>query len=114
MEQIEKDFINTYLSILAKEGVEICEEIFVMIGDKDELVLEKALACCNFFTAYKLDGVNTEKLLDRCVKFNEKVSDFHKYKFVFDKRSNDRRNDKILEENKNRNLDMGGMRLNGI
>ena len=49
MEQLQKDFIISYLSILAKEGKEICEEIFHMIGEKDELEFKKALACCDFF-----------------------------------------------------------------
>ena len=49
MEQIEKQFITSYQSNLAKEEKEICEEVFSMIGDKDELMLEKAKACCQFF-----------------------------------------------------------------
>ena len=49
MEQIEKQFITSCQSNLAQEGKEICEEVFVMIGDKDELILEKARVCCEFF-----------------------------------------------------------------
>ena len=104
MEQIEKDFIDSYLSILAKEGKEICEEIFHMIGEKDELEFKKALACCDFFCTYKLDGVNAEKLVDRCYKFEEKAGNFHQYKSAFNKVNIDRRK-------KERWLDMRNMRL---
>ena len=83
MEQIEKQFITSYQSNLAKEGKEICEEVVVMIGDKDELILEKARACCEFFCSYKLDGVNTEKLVEKCENYLENLNTFHKYKSTF-------------------------------
>ena len=54
MEDLEKKFITSYLSILAKEGKEICKEVYVMVGDKDELMMEKAKAFCEFFLSYKL------------------------------------------------------------
>ena len=83
MEDLEKQFITSYQSNLAKEGKEICEEVFVMIGDKDELILEKARVCCEFFYPYKLDGVNTEKLVERCKNYLENLINFHKYKSTF-------------------------------
>ena len=46
MEDLEKQFITSYQSILLKEGKEICEEVLVMIGEKDELMMEKAKAFC--------------------------------------------------------------------
>ena len=83
MEDLEKQFITSYLSILTKEGKEICKEVFVMIGDKDELILEKARVCCEFFCLYKLDGVNTEKLVERCQNYLENLINFYKYKSTF-------------------------------
>ena len=83
MEQIEKQFITSYRSILAQEGKEICEEVFSMIGDKDELILEKARACCEFFCSYKLDGVNTEKLVEKCENYLKNLKIFHNYKSSF-------------------------------
>ena len=41
MEQLEKQFITSFQSVLLKEGKEICEQILAMIGEKDEMVLEK-------------------------------------------------------------------------
>ena len=76
MEQIEKQFITSYQSNLAKEGKEICEEVFVMIGEKDEMVLEKAKAFCEFFLSYNLDGVNTEKLTKKCKDY---IGEYHNY-----------------------------------
>ena len=91
MEQIEKDFINSCQSILTQEGKEICEEVLVMIGEKDEMMMEKAKAFCKFFLSYKLDGVNTEKLLERCRKHLEELYNFHKYKKDFEE-ANRKRN----------------------
>ena len=84
MEQIEKQFITSLQSILVKEGKEICEEIFVFIGDKDELMLKKAKACCEYFYSHKLDGVNTEKLDEKCNNYLEKLFKLHKYKTTFE------------------------------
>ena len=102
MEQIEEHFITSYQSNLAKEGKEICEEILVMIGEKDKMMIEKAKAFCEFFLSYKLDGVNTEKLLERCKNYLNKVCDFNRYEYAFRSINNER---KSL-------LDMRHMRLN--
>ena len=85
MEDLEKQFITSCQSILLKEGKEVCEEILVMIGEKDEMVLEKAKAFCEFFLYYKLDGVNTEKLEERCRKYLEEIYNLYKYKEDFKK-----------------------------
>ena len=49
MEDLEKQFITSCQSILKQEGKEICEEILVMIGEKDEMMMKKALTFCEFF-----------------------------------------------------------------
>ena len=85
MEDLEKQFITSFQSILLKEGKEVCEEILVMIGEKDEMVLEKAKAFCEFFLSYKLDGVNTEKLEERCRKYLEEIYNLYEYKEDFKK-----------------------------
>ena len=80
MEDLEKQFITSCQSILLKEGKEICEEILVMIGEKDEMVLEKAKAFCVFFMAYKLDGVNTDKIKDKCRKYLHDAENYNRLK----------------------------------
>ena len=62
MEDIEKNFITSFQSILLKEGKEICKKILVMIGEKDEMVLEKAKVFCEFFLSLKLEGVEDSEL----------------------------------------------------
>ena len=83
MEDLEKQFITSCQSILTQEGKEICEEVLVMVGEKDEMVLEKAKAFCEFFLYYKLEGVNTEKLLEKCENYLENLNNFYKYKSTF-------------------------------
>ena len=91
MEDLEKQFITSCKSTLTKEGKEICEEVLVMIGEKDEMVLEKAKVYCEFFLSYNLEGVNAEKLLERCKKYIEDLANFHHYKFTFKKKYNRKR-----------------------
>ena len=62
MEDIEKNFITSFQSILLKEGKEICKKFLVMIGEKDEMVLEKAKVFCEFFLSLKLEGVEDSEL----------------------------------------------------
>ena len=103
MEDLQKQFISFCQSNLAKEGKEICEEILVMIGGKDELMMEKAKAFCEFFLSYKLDGVNAEELLKRCKKYKEDLNNFKYYQHIFGKNR--------IKENL---LDVGGMRLKNL
>ena len=42
MEDLEKQFITSCQSILTQEGKEICEEVLVMIGAKDEMLMQKS------------------------------------------------------------------------
>ena len=90
MEQLEKQFITSFQSVLLKEGKEICEQILAMIGEKDEMVLEKVRVFAEFFMTYKLDGVYTDELIERCKSYLDELENLHKYKLTF-KRSNEYR-----------------------
>ena len=83
MEKLEEQFITSCQSLLTQEGKEICKEVLVMIGEKDEMMMKKALAFCDFFLVYDLDGVNTEKLCKRCKKYIEEYHNYQKYKIKF-------------------------------
>ena len=83
MEKLEEQFITSCQSLLVKEGKEICKEVLVMIGEKDEMMMKKALAFCEFFLSYKLEGVNTEKLVEKCENYLENLNNFYKYKSTF-------------------------------
>ena len=84
MEDLEKQFITSCQSILTQEGKEICEKILVMIGDQDELMMKKALTFCDFFLSYKLEEVNTKKLLERCKSYLGNYHNYQKYKRKFE------------------------------
>ena len=68
MEQIEKQFITSYQSTLAKEGKEICKEVDSIICNNDELMIEKANTYCMFIA--KLKSLDFDpKLVDKCKKY---------------------------------------------
>ena len=104
MEQIEKQFINSYLSILAKDGKEICKEVESIFNDNDELMKEKATTYCQFISLVNCDN---KKLVERCNNYIEKVNNFHRYESTFNQVNNERRERESW-------LDMRHMRLNGI
>ena len=62
-----------------------------MIGEKVEMMMEKAKVFCEFFLSYKLDGVNTENLLERCTNYLNKVYDFRRYECTFKSIKNERK-----------------------
>ena len=89
---------------LGIEAIKICEEILKYIGEKDKMIIEKAKVYCEFFLCYKLDGVNTEELKERCKKYLEDLANFHRYyKFAF--------NDNIDNE---RLLDFKGIKIKNL
>ena len=103
MEQIEKQFITSYLSILAKEGKEICKEVESIFDDNDELTKEKANTYCQFISSFKVDGVDP-KLVERCQNYIDDVNNIHRFKSTFKQVNNDRREKESW-------LDMRHMRL---
>ena len=70
MEDIEKQIK------LALESRKICEEIIVMIGEQDKLLIEKAKVYCEYFLDHKPDGVETTELEKRCKKYLIDLTDY--------------------------------------
>ena len=68
MENIEKEIK------LGLEAILICEEILKYIGEQDRMFIDKAKVYCEFFLCYKLDGVKTTELKERCKKYLENLS----------------------------------------
>ena len=64
MEKLEEHFITSYESHLAKEGNEICKEVDSIIGDNDELMVEKAYVYSTFISSHRVDGVDP-KLVEK-------------------------------------------------
>ena len=104
MESLEKEFINSYLSILAKEGKEICKEVESIFNDNDELIKEKANSYCQFISLVNCDD---KKLVKRCQNYIDNVNNFHRFKSTFKKVNIDRRERESW-------MDMRHMGLNGI
>ena len=104
MEDFEKQFITSCQSILTQEGKEICQEILVMIGEKDEMKRMKAKVFCEFFLSFKLEGVEDSKLKEKCRDYLEYLNDFQRYNHAFES---------IGRERKEK-LDMRNMRINNL
>ena len=90
MEDIEKQFITSCQSILTQEGKEICEEVLVMIGAQDEMMMKKSIAFCEFFLNHKPEGVETTELKKRCEKYLKDIGDFYHYKHTFERNTKER------------------------
>lgn len=94
MEQIEKEIK------LGLEAILICEEILKYIGEQDRMIIDKAKVYCDFFLCYKLDGVETTELKERCKKYLENLDNFKRdYKFVLNENID---NERLLDLRKMR------------
>ena len=108
VEQIEKQFITSYESTLAKEGKEICKEVDSIFNDNDDLMVEKANTYCQFIDS-KVDCVD-KKLVERCQNYIDDVNNFHKFKSTLKQVNIDRRKRESSLDMRH----MRHMRLNGI
>ena len=95
MEDLEKQFITSSNTTLVKEAKKLCEDILVMIGEQDEMIMDKAEVFCRYFLNHKPEGVETTELEKRCVKFREDVDNFRYYKNTF-KRNTEHLNMKFM------------------
>ena len=78
-EKYENQLLNSYESTLAIEGKKICKEIDSMLGENDELLVEKANAYCSFFTNLKILGLDT-KMIKRCKKYLDDMRNYRDIK----------------------------------
>ena len=83
MEKLEKQFITSYETALAKEGKEICKEVDSIISDNDELMLEKANTYCMFLTHPKRLGFDP-KLVERCKKYLNDMNSYRRIKHTLE------------------------------
>ena len=84
-EELEKQFIKSYESNLARKGKEICEEVEPFANN--EFLIKKANFYCQ--TIFRLKDVQ-QKLIDKCNDYIDETYNFYYYKNTFDK-NNDRR-----------------------
>ena len=78
--KIENQLIISYKLTLAIEGEKICKEIDSILGDYEDLVVEKANTYCLFFTDPKRFGFDS-KLVKRCKKY---LDDMRNYRDIKD------------------------------
>ena len=83
MEKIEKQFITSYESHLAKEGKEICKEVDSIMCDNDELIVEKADTYCNFISHSKRHGFDP-KLVERCRNYRNDMDSYRRIKHTLE------------------------------
>ena len=105
MKKLEKQFISSCETTLAAEGREICKEVDSIIGDNDELIVEKASSYCRFINGQKREYLNPE-LVERCQNYIDDLINFNLYKSSFNKAN-------INRKEKESWLDMRHMKLNG-
>lgn len=79
-EKFDNQLLISYESTLAEEGKEICKEVNSILGDNDELLVEKTKAysyfCC---TNTKRVDIDT-KLIERCKKYLNNMSNYNQIK----------------------------------
>ena len=85
MEDLEKQFITSSNTTLVQEAKKLCEDILVMIGEKEEMLLRKAEVFGDYFRDHKPYGVETTELEKRCLKFRDDVCNLENYKRSFKK-----------------------------
>ena len=89
-EEFEKQFIKSYESNLSLEGKEICKEVDSIIGDKDELMMQKAVTYCNFISHPKKNEFDPN-LIDRCRNYRNKIKNYEHFKKTLEKVEYDRK-----------------------
>ena len=69
-----EDFENQ--NKLGLEANDICDEIYMYIGEIDIMRIYKAKVFCEFILCYNIGGVDTTGLKEKCKKYLENFDDF--------------------------------------
>ena len=77
--KFENQLLSSYKLNFAIEGEKIGKEVDSILGDYDELSVEKANTYCLFFTDPKGFGFDP-KLVDKCKKYLEDLKNFRDIK----------------------------------
>ena len=81
--KIENQLIISYKLTLAIEGEKICKEIDSILGDYEDLVVEKANTYCLFFTDPERFGFDP-KLVKRCKKYLDDMRNYRDIKYALE------------------------------
>ena len=104
MEDIENQFITSCRSFLTDKAKEVCEEILVFLGEKDEMKRMKAKVFCEFFLSYKLEGIEDSELKEKCRDYLDYLNDFERYNHAI----------KSIGRERKEKLDLGGRRIKNL
>lgn len=112
MEQIEKQFITSYLSFLAEEGREICKKVESNYYLDREIIKLKAYAYCRYIESHFSN--KDQEFYKRCLNYMDKVHDFNRYESTFNAIKSERKN-KVYGLNKIQSeIDLKGVKLRNI
>lgn len=83
MEDLEKQFFNSYESCLAKEGKKICEEVDSIVGDNNDLMIEKCKAHYYYFSDKEKSLKFDPKLVEKFKRFYKHFRNYEDFKMCF-------------------------------
>ena len=89
-EKFDKQLLSSYKLTLAIEGEKICKEIDSILGDYEELLIEKANVYCLFCTDPERFGFDS-KLLERCKKYLDDSKNYRDIKYTLENISRTRK-----------------------
>ena len=78
--KFDNQLLSSYELTLAKEGKEVCKEVDSILGDYEELLIEKVNTYCLFLTDPERSGFDP-KLVKRCKKY---LDDMRNYSHIKD------------------------------
>ena len=89
-EKFDKQLISSYKLTLAIEGEKICKEVDSILGDYDDLVVEKANTYCLFFTDPERFGFDP-KLVKICKTYLDDMRNYIDIKYTLENISRTRK-----------------------
>ena len=89
-EKFDKQLISSYKLTLAIEGEKICKEVDSILGDYDDLVVEKANTYCLFFTDPERFGFDP-KLVKICKTYLDDMRNYRDIKYTLENISRTRK-----------------------
>ena len=88
--KFDNQLLSSYKLTLAIEGETICREVDSILGDYEELLIEKANIYCLFFTDPKRFGFDS-KLVKRCKKYLDDMRNYRDIKYTLENISSSRK-----------------------
>ena len=88
--KFDNQLLSSYKLTLAIEGEKICREVDSILGDYEELLIEKANTYCLFCTDPKKFYIDP-KLVKRCKKYLDDMRNYRDIKYTLENISSSRK-----------------------